>query len=268
MNLNHKQDDHNTFFQINGVWWTELAHLPYFDLVCHTIIDPMHNLLLGITKTQWYMQWILTPALRVSTQTRPHELDLMHKFLTTVPIIWDMFLDEAESNLAMSMKTRTKRQQHYQKEYKVWKQHQEVPEEALLQDYLLNYKELYGLGTMKPKFHWAVHLQQQILDYGPVYNFWAFLSEHLNKVLKGSNLNNWIGGQIEILMMREFVRGSQIDSLARGASATTISPIIKALLECLINDHQEALGTVQDAATERESNGKFKVFYLNHGVPH
>ncbi|KIJ09290.1 hypothetical protein PAXINDRAFT_87674, partial [Paxillus involutus ATCC 200175] len=41
------QDDHNTFFQINGVRWTELARLPYFDLVRHTIIDPMHNLLLG-----------------------------------------------------------------------------------------------------------------------------------------------------------------------------------------------------------------------------
>ncbi|KIJ09289.1 hypothetical protein PAXINDRAFT_87673 [Paxillus involutus ATCC 200175] len=126
--------------------------------------------------------------------------------------------------------------------------------EALLRDYLLNYKELYGLGAMKPNFHWAVHLRQQILDYGPVYNFWAFLSERLNKVLKGSNSNNWIGGQIEISMMREFARGSQIDSLARGASATTISPIIKALLERMINDHQEALGTVQDAATERESD--------------
>jgi hypothetical protein len=73
---------------------------------------------------------------------------------------------------------------------------------------------LYDVDALKPNFHWAVHLRQQILDYGPVYNFWAFLSERLNKVLKSSNLINWTGGQIEISMMREFARGAQIDSLA------------------------------------------------------
>ena len=35
------------FFSQHGVRWTELARLPYFDLVRHTIIDLMHNLLLG-----------------------------------------------------------------------------------------------------------------------------------------------------------------------------------------------------------------------------
>ncbi|KAK0441728.1 uncharacterized protein EV420DRAFT_1622998 [Desarmillaria tabescens] len=34
--------------------WCELARLPYFD-VCHMIvIDPMHNLLLGLVKTHFY----------------------------------------------------------------------------------------------------------------------------------------------------------------------------------------------------------------------
>jgi len=39
--------ERNNFFSQHGVRWTELARLPYFDLVRHTIIDPMHNLLLG-----------------------------------------------------------------------------------------------------------------------------------------------------------------------------------------------------------------------------
>jgi hypothetical protein len=71
--------------------------------------------------------------------------------------------------------------------------------------FLTNSLQMYGAKSMKPNFHWAVHLPQQIRDYGPVYNFWAFLSERLNKVLKSSNSNNWTGGQIEISMMREFV---------------------------------------------------------------
>lgn len=37
------------FFAEHGVRWTEFARLDYFDLVRHTVIDPMHNLLLGKT---------------------------------------------------------------------------------------------------------------------------------------------------------------------------------------------------------------------------
>ncbi|KIJ09903.1 hypothetical protein PAXINDRAFT_86790 [Paxillus involutus ATCC 200175] len=121
--------------------------------------------------------------------------------------------------------------------------------EELLQEYLLEYKKMYGTESMKPNFHWAVHLTQQIRDYGPVYNFWAFLSERLNKVLKSSNSNNWTGGQVEISMMREFARGSRLDSLARSALVTAESPVVKAILEQMLGEKQEASGTVQDAAT-------------------
>ncbi|OAD74081.1 hypothetical protein PHYBLDRAFT_111853, partial [Phycomyces blakesleeanus NRRL 1555(-)] len=34
----------------NGVQWSQLHHLGYFDLVRGTIIDPMHNLFLGTAK--------------------------------------------------------------------------------------------------------------------------------------------------------------------------------------------------------------------------
>jgi hypothetical protein len=40
-------EEREEYFQKHGVRWTELARLPYFDLVRHTIIDPMHNLLLS-----------------------------------------------------------------------------------------------------------------------------------------------------------------------------------------------------------------------------
>ena len=54
-----EQDD---FFNTHGVRWTEIARLPYFNLVRYTVVDPMHNLLLGmltiiniyLTNTQTY----------------------------------------------------------------------------------------------------------------------------------------------------------------------------------------------------------------------
>ncbi|KIK94721.1 hypothetical protein PAXRUDRAFT_142245 [Paxillus rubicundulus Ve08.2h10] len=51
-------NDRKAYFEHYGVQWTELAWLPYFDLVWHTIIDPMHNLLLSdfvlLSTVLWY----------------------------------------------------------------------------------------------------------------------------------------------------------------------------------------------------------------------
>lgn len=66
---------------------------------------------------------------------------------------------------------------------------------------------------MKPNMHFCIHLRQQILDFGPVYGFWAFLTERLNFVLKQVNINNWDGGQLEVTMMRAFHQDSSLRSL-------------------------------------------------------
>ena len=48
-----------------GVMYSELLRLPYFAIVEHHIVDPMHNLLLGTAKylmTMWKADGILTKA--------------------------------------------------------------------------------------------------------------------------------------------------------------------------------------------------------------
>lgn len=59
---------------------------------------------------------------------------------------------------------------------------------------------------MKPNHHFATHTAPQVQDYGPMYNFWAFLTERLNGTLKSFNLNNWGAGRLEVCMMRAFMR--------------------------------------------------------------
>ena len=66
---------------------------------------------------------------------------------------------------------------------------------------------------MTPSFHWSVHTPDQIRDYGPVYDFWTFLTERLNKVLKSLNNNHWTGGRLEVSMMRGFGRDAQFNTL-------------------------------------------------------
>ena len=41
-------NERDEFFSKHGVRWFEFARLPYFDPIRMTIIDPMHNLLIGM----------------------------------------------------------------------------------------------------------------------------------------------------------------------------------------------------------------------------
>ena len=66
---------------------------------------------------------------------------------------------------------------------------------------------------IKPNFHWVTHIFDQILDYGPVYGFWTFVFERLNKVLKSYLTNNRGGGELEMTFCREFMRNANLRRL-------------------------------------------------------
>ncbi|EDR11390.1 uncharacterized protein LACBIDRAFT_323939 [Laccaria bicolor S238N-H82] len=57
--------------------WSEFARLPYFDLVRMIVIDPMHNLLLGLVKTHFYHIWVQGKILR-----KTKELRALHNILS------------------------------------------------------------------------------------------------------------------------------------------------------------------------------------------
>ncbi|KAG2741429.1 hypothetical protein P692DRAFT_201726700 [Suillus brevipes Sb2] len=68
---------------------------------------------------------------------------------------------------------------------------------------------------VKPTHHWVTHIFDQLHDYGPVYNFWTFLFERLNKVLKSYSTNNHGGGEIEVSFMRAFHKDVALRDLVR-----------------------------------------------------
>src|ERR1700761_4870781 len=72
---------------------------------------------------------------------------------------------------------------------------------------------------MTPNMHWCVHIPDQILDYGPVYGFWCFLGERLNKLLKNYNTPCWNGGRLELSMMRALHRDCRIIRIVSTLSA-------------------------------------------------
>ncbi|KIN96499.1 hypothetical protein M404DRAFT_33208 [Pisolithus tinctorius Marx 270] len=56
--------------------YSQLSHLPYFDLVKQVVIDPMHNLFLGLVKMHFYHIWVQGKILRPN-----HELGMLHSML-------------------------------------------------------------------------------------------------------------------------------------------------------------------------------------------
>ena len=62
---------------------------------------------------------------------------------------------------------------------------------------------------MTPNHHYATHIPEQLLDYGPVYGIWCFLNERLNNLIKKYNINNWGHGQLEVALMRALGRDRQ-----------------------------------------------------------
>ncbi|KAF9230781.1 hypothetical protein BU15DRAFT_67032 [Melanogaster broomeanus] len=128
-------------------------------------------------------------------------------------VIWDNFLEESQNKHQSSLKSYSKQQEqgggrkgperaaaNKDNEPKPPK----VQKVCMQKDKPLNFlclsatlKILCGRSVKLEMLHCAEELLQEYLfgykkirDYGPVYNFWAFLSEWLNKVVKGSNLNN------------------------------------------------------------------------------
>ncbi|KAI0038536.1 hypothetical protein FA95DRAFT_1505463 [Auriscalpium vulgare] len=91
----------------------------------------------------------------------------------------------------------------------------------LLQDYLFGFYEVRAIAytrhpdDIKPNHHWVTHIFDQLRDYGPVYGFWTFIFERLNKVLKSYSTNNHSGGEIEVTFMRAFVRDATLRQMVR-----------------------------------------------------
>ncbi|KAI0349431.1 hypothetical protein OH77DRAFT_1580440 [Trametes cingulata] len=64
-----------------GTRWSELGRLPYFDLCCMIVVDPMHNLFLGFVKTHFYHIWIQLKIFR-----KNHEIRRLHDILANLDL--------------------------------------------------------------------------------------------------------------------------------------------------------------------------------------
>ncbi|EMD32048.1 hypothetical protein CERSUDRAFT_77644 [Gelatoporia subvermispora B] len=302
------QAERDEFFKSHAARYYALSRLPYFDPVRMSVIDPMHNILLGVIKAQWYDTWILTNTLRARTSTNkvPRELDQIHALLSNfempqwvgrlprdvgypaggsltsdewkamalvylpliIPLVWEDWCDVSERDYQKKLRAWEAKHADHPNPENPKPERRMHPQDAdnflslaaalktilarsieladlprahqLLQDYLHAFYKLHA-SHIKPNHHFMTHIFHQIEDFGPVYGFWTFLFERLNKVLKNYSVNNHDGGELEV---NELAQSSSVDGAALQDAALHESARI------MVRAGTDTRGTVASLAQE------------------
>ena len=175
-----------------GVRHSDLLRLPYFDIVRHHSIDPMHNLLLGTAKN---MMVVWKEESLISKQ----HYESMQEIIDAIRIPANMgrIPYKIQSNMASLTADQWK---NWVLGYSMFAIHSILPPEhvkcwsifveacsVLLKPVLTfedvtkgdekliafctEYERLYGPHKCTPNMHLHLHLKECLLDYGPVYAF-------------------------------------------------------------------------------------------------
>ncbi|KAJ3562764.1 hypothetical protein NP233_g9374 [Leucocoprinus birnbaumii] len=135
--------------------------------------------------------------------------------------------------------------------------------EQLLREYCAELGELYGPTVLRPNHHYATHIAQSVRDYGPLHEFWTFLFERLNKVLKSYKTSNHTGGELEVLFFREFHRTVQESQLLSNAFSYTAFPELQTACTAMLRASADDRGTVQlfvREVDEAQTDSKYGVY--------
>ena len=182
-----------------GVRFTELLRLPYFDCARFSVVDPMHNFLLGTIKvmiTIWREKSLITDKDLEKSQS------LVDKFRTPPDVgrqfIHSRSIQELDVNLFFSCLLP---ESHFLCWYtfvqactllcsRAISHANTLKLHALIVRFCKKFEELYGQNSCTPNLHLHCHLRECIIDYGPANAFWLFACERLNGVLGAVSTNH------------------------------------------------------------------------------
>ncbi|KAG2190839.1 hypothetical protein INT47_005589 [Mucor saturninus] len=211
----------------NGVRWSQLHRLGYFDLVRGTIIDPMHNLFLGTAKRmmeKWIAGGDINSGQLNDMQQIAKKMTLPASYSSLTAKIGKGFsfmkADEWKSWVLAYSPVLLKDVLNNDK-FRNWmdfvdacrllvKPSLSFEELDDAHDYLEKFcqkcERLYPPSVLTCNMHLHLHLRETIRDFGPVYGYWLFGFERYNGLLKNVSTNR--KDSFEATYMRNFVEES------------------------------------------------------------
>ncbi|KIK16848.1 hypothetical protein PISMIDRAFT_25032 [Pisolithus microcarpus 441] len=118
----------------------------------------------------------------------------------------------------------------------------------LLCEYNMELIRLYGTGIIKPNHHYATHVADCTCNFGPLHDFWTFLFERLNKVLKSFKANNHSNGELETTFFKEFHRTCETSRLIYGLHINPVKSFHLEAAQIMQKATHEEHGTVAGLA--------------------
>ena len=212
--------DRNKIFRDSGVRFSELLNIPHFDVVrCH-VIDPMHNIFLGLAKhtiRTWKEKEILTVQRFSQLQEKvdsvnpppgvgriPRKIECgfasftadewknwillyssfaLHGVVDTPHLsCWSYLVDTCMLLCQPIVSVSNINQAH-----------------IFLVEFCKLFQTLYGTECCTPNMHMSLHLKECMLDFGPFPAFWCFAFERYNGVLEGIR-KSWISPEKQMFL--------------------------------------------------------------------
>lgn len=228
----------------HGARYSEIFNLTYFNVVRFHIIDPMHNLFLGIAKhtvTTWKKTELLKDKhfeilqSRVDSITPPPGIGRIPR---KIGAAFSSFTADEWKNWTLLYSVYSLHGVIPDDDYQCWlifvdacrhlcqltitRNDVELAHKKVIQ-FCKRFQELYGEETCTPNMHMVCHLKSCMLDYGPLAAFWAFAFERYNGTLEGLQ-KSWKGPEKQ--MFKKFLglqstTAGEIDLFSNQNSLTT-----------------------------------------------
>ena len=267
-----------------GVRYSELFQLPYFDPIRHHVIDPMHNLLLGtakhtfkvlveknlideekFAKIEQLMEGIckVKEVGRVAKSMRYHKSLKAEEWKNWVLIFSLFCLKDILPKRIFNMWQIFVRACKLLVQTSISRQEIEDAHRLLLL-YCVKFQEIFGSECCTPNMHMHLHLKECLLDYGPVYAFWAFSFERHNGKLGSFHTNN---RSVTISMMKKFLHGVKTISQYQQIECEDLPNLAEFNL---IDEKQEATNAARECIRRKDilsDNDLLQVLYSIISVP-
>ena len=205
--------DRNKVLHESGIRFSELLNIPHFDIVCCHVIDPMHNIFLGLAKHMIHT-WKDKDKLRhqqfsqlqekVDSLTPPPKIGRIPRKIESG---FASFTADEWKNWLLIYSSYTLHDIIDDPHYKCWSllvdtclllcqpvisPGQIHQAHVLLVEFCKLFETLYGAECCTPNMHMSLHLKECLLDYGPFPAFWCFAFERYNGILLEGISKSWI----------------------------------------------------------------------------
>jgi hypothetical protein len=207
------EEDRRWHVRETHVRWSEMLRLLYHDPIRHLVVDPMHNLFLGIA------QWIIKRLWIEGSKISKSDLEIMERrakgikipadlgrvpykiatgegfsgftadqwktfvLVYAIPIMWDLLSVPDQEILCNFVRACSLLVFRIIDNNMVTEAHDRLLKVAKL------IEEHYGPEKVTPNLYLCLHIKECCQDYGPLYSFWCFSFERMNGVLGELHVN-------------------------------------------------------------------------------